>query len=37
MAVEVPKNEEILGAGRKEVGSVIRRRRANRGGVHIKK
>ena len=41
MAVEVPQNEEISGGGKnrgkKGVGSAIRRRRANRGGVHIKK
>ena len=39
MAVEVPQNEEISGGGknggRKGVGSAIRRRRANRGGIHI--
>ena len=41
MAIEVPQNEEISGegknAGRKDVGSAIRRRGANRGSVHIKK
>ena len=41
MAIEVPQNEEISGGGknggRKEVGSAIRRRRANREGVHVKK
>ena len=41
MAIEVPQNEEISGGGdnegRKGVGSIIRRRRANRGSVHIKK
>ena len=41
MAVEIPQNEKISGGrkngGRKEVGSVIRRRRANRGSVNIKK
>ena len=41
MATEVPHNKEIFGGwkngGRKGVGSAIRRRGANRGGVHIKK
>ena len=41
MAVEVHQNEEICGGGknggRKGVGSAIRRRRANRGSVNIKK
>ena len=41
MAIEVPQNKEISGGGknggRKGVGSVIRRGRANRVGVHIKK
>ena len=41
MAIEVPQNEKISGegknGGRKGVGSAIRRRRANRKGVHIKK
>ena len=41
MAVEVSQNEEISGGGkngaRKEVGSVIRRRGANRGSRNIKK
>ena len=41
MAIEVPQNEEISGGGknggRKGIGSVIRRGRANRGGVNIKK
>ena len=40
MAVEVPQNEEISGeknGGGKRVGSAIRRRRANRGSVKIKK
>ena len=41
MAIEVPQNEEISGGGknggRKAVSSAIRRGRANRGGVHIKK
>ena len=36
MAVEVLQNEEISG-GRKGVGSAIRRRRANRESVTIKK
>ena len=41
MAIEVPQNEEISGegknGGRKGVGSAIRRKRANKGSVHIKK
>ena len=41
MTVEVPQNEEISGGGKngegKGVSSAIRRRRANRVGVHIKK
>ena len=41
MAIEVPKNEEISGGGkdggRKGVGSAIRWREANRGGIHIEK
>ena len=43
MAVEVPQslNEEISGGGknggRKGVGSAIRRRRANKGSINIKK
>ena len=41
MAIEVPQNEEISrgekNGGRKGVGSAIRRRGANRRGVHIKK
>ena len=41
MAIEVPQNEEISGGGkdggRKEVGSAIRRRKANRGSINIKK
>ena len=41
MAVEVLQNEEISGrvknGGRKEVSSAIRRRRANRGSLNIKK
>ena len=41
MAIEVPQNEEISGGGkdggRKGVGFAIRRRGANKGGVHIKK
>ena len=40
MAIEVPQNEKIFGeknGGRKGVGSAIRRRRANRGSVNIKK
>ena len=40
MAIEVPQNEEISGGrksgGRKGVGSAIRRRRANRGSIHIR-
>ena len=38
MTIEVPQNEEISGGGKnggkKEVDSVIRRRRANRGSVN---
>ena len=41
MAIEVPQNEEISGGGknggRKEIGSAIRWRRANRDSIHIKK
>ena len=41
MAIEVPLNEEISGGGkdggRKEVGSAIRWRGADSGGIHIKK
>ena len=41
MAIEAPQNEEISGGGknggRKGVSSAIRRGRANRGGIHIKK
>ena len=41
MAIEVPQNKEISGAGknggRKGVSSAIRWGGANRGGVHIKK
>ena len=41
MAIEVPQNEEISGGGkngeRKGVGSGIRWKGANMGGVHIKK
>ena len=41
MAIEVPQNEEISGGSkneeRKGVGSAIRRERANRGVIHIKK
>ena len=41
MAIEVPRNEEISGAGknggRKGVGSAIRWVGANRGSIHIKK
>ena len=40
MAIEVPQNKEISGEGknemRKEIGSVIRRRRANRESISIK-
>ena len=36
-----PQNEEIFGGGkngrRKEVGSAIRRRKANKGSINIKK
>ena len=37
MAIKVPQNEENSGGGRKGVGSVICRRRANRGSINIKK
>ena len=41
MAVEVPQKEEISGGGkdggRKEVGSAIKRTRANRVSTNIKK
>ena len=41
MAIEVFQNEEIFGggknAGREGIGSAIRRRRVNRGSIHIKK
>ena len=41
MAVEVHQNKEILGGerdeGRKEITSAIRRKRANRGSINIKK
>ena len=41
MTMEIPQNEEISGGGknggRKGVDSAIRRRRANRGGLHLKK
>ena len=41
MVIEVPQNEGIFGGGknggRKEIGSAIRRRRANRGSINIKK
>ena len=41
MAIEVPQKEEISGGRkngeRKGVSSAIRRRRANRGSVNIKK
>ena len=41
MAIEVTQNKEISGGGknggRKGVGSAIRRRRVNRGSIHIKK
>ena len=40
MAVEVPQSEEISGKGKngtgEGVGSVIRRRRANKGSIDIK-
>ena len=40
MAIEVPQSEEISGGGknrgRKQVGSAIRQRRANRGSIKIK-
>ena len=41
MAIEFSQNKEISGEGknegRKEIGSAILRRRANRGSIHIKK
>ena len=41
MAIELFQNKEICGGGknggRKEVGSAILRRRANRGSMNIKK
>ena len=41
MAIEVPQNEEISRGGKngvkKGIGSAIRRRRANRGSINIKK
>ena len=41
MAIEVPQNKEICGGGknggRKGIGCVILRRRANRGSINIKK
>ena len=37
MAIAASQNEEISGGGRKEIGSAIRRRRANRGSIDIKK
>ena len=41
MPIEVPQNEEISegkkNGGRKGVGSAIRRKKANKGKVHIKK
>ena len=36
MAIEVLQNDKISG-GRKGVGSAIRRRKANRGSINIKK
>ena len=40
MAIEIPQNKEISGGGknegRKEIGSAIRRRKANKGSVNIK-
>ena len=40
MAIEVSQNEEISGGGknraRKEIGSAIRRRRANRGAYTLR-
>ena len=41
MAIEIPQDEEISGGGknrgRKGIGSAIRRRKANRGSISIKK
>ena len=41
MAIKVSQNKEICGGGknggRKEIGSAILRRRANRGSINIKK
>ena len=41
MAIEIPQNKDIFGegkdGGRKGIGFAIRRRRANRGSVNIKK
>ena len=41
MAIEVPQNEEISGGGKnkgdKGVSFAVCQRRANRGGIHIKK
>ena len=41
MTIEVPQNEEISGGGKngghKGVGFAMRRRRANRGSLHINK
>ena len=41
MAIEVSQNKEISGGGknggRKEIGSAIPQRRANRGSINIKK
>ena len=39
MAINVPQNKEIYGGGksggRKEVGSAIRQRKANRGSIRV--
>ena len=41
MAIDVPQNKEISGGGkngrRKEVGSAIRQRKANRGSMNMRK
>ena len=41
MAIDVPQNKEISGGGknggRKEVGSAIRWRKANRGSINMRK
>ena len=41
MVIDVPQNKEISGGGknggRKEVGSAIRQRKANRGSINMRK